>query len=454
MTEQSEILNMISTARSVLPSMYEKTQGDVDEITRVIGRVVHDNAELLATMAVEETRMGNVPDKITKCYAKSELIWGDLKHRKTVGIISEDPASGIVEIAEPVGVVAALIPTTNPAVTAMSNAMFAIKGRNTIILSPHPRALKTIQTTVDLMNKVGGEVGLPDNAIQLIKEPSVSATGELMANVDVVLATGGGAMVKAAYSSGKPSFGVGPGNVPVVIHESADIDEAVRCIILGKSYDNGLICASEQAVFASRDQLNTVKESFTKQGAHIVSDTEKDRLRELMWIDGHLNPDVIGKSAVHIAKAAGIDVSDEVKVLLVPERGISKDNIFSKEKLSPVLALYEYSDFEEATERAVAILNNGGLGHTAGLHAHDDDIAKRFAMRMPASRVLVNQSTATNAGGSRENGLVPTTTMGCGSWGNNATTNNVTVDQVINIKRLAFKHAHLRDTSKIFEVHG
>jgi len=450
-SQSRNIPEMVAAAKATLPAMYAKTQEEVDAIARVIGKVIHDNAEILSKLAVEETRMGNVPDKITKCTAKSELIWGDLKGKKTVGIIKEDPASGIVEIAEPVGVVAALIPTTNPAVTAMSNAMFAIKGRNTIILSPHPRALKTIQTTVDLMKEVGCAVGMPEDAIQLITEPSVAATNELMSLVDVVLATGGGAMVKAAYSSGKPSYGVGPGNVPVVIHETANIDDATRCIIVGKSYDNGLICASEQAVFAPRDLVDQVRASFEKNGAHLVSPAQKESLRALMWVDGHLNPDIIGQSATDIARMAGFEVADGVKILLVAEENIAKDNVFSKEKLSPVLALYKYDTFEEATQRAVDILNNGGVGHTAGLHAHDDDVAKAFAMRMPASRVIVNQSTATTAGGSRENGLVPTTTMGCGSWGNNSTSDNVSAEHLINIKRLAFKHAHLRDTSKIFD---
>ncbi len=448
--DQAIVESMVQRSRAVLPKLYSKTQSEVDEIIKCLAKAVHDNAVLLSELAVSETKMGNVPDKIIKCRMKSELIYHDLRDRKTVGVINQFERSGIVEIAEPVGVVAALIPTTNPAVTAMSNAMFALKGRNSIILSPHKRAFKTIEKTVELMRQAAKEAGLPEDAIQLVKTPSREGTRMLMGSADVVLATGGQAMVKASYESGTPSFGVGPGNVPVVIHESADTDAAIARIVTGRAYDNGLICASEQAAFVPRTKLTEVLESFSKHGAHILTDQESSKLEALMWLGNHLNPDVVGKAANELAQMAGFHVANDVKVLLARTNRIADDHVFSREKLSPVLALYEYDDFEEAIEGSISILKNGGIGHTVGIHCEDKSIATEFAIRMPASRVIVNQSTATNAGGSRENGLVPTTTMGCGSWGNNATTDNVTVDQVINIKRLAFRHSEPRDTSMVF----
>ena len=445
-----DVEELVAKSKEALKEMYSKTQQEVDEIMRVIGMVVHENAEMLSTMAVEETRMGNIPDKIAKCKSKSELIYLDLRDKKTVGEIRRDKQRGILEYAEPVGVVAALIPTTNPAVTAMSNSMFAVKGRNTIILSPHRRAYNTIKTTMDLMIEEGKKVGLPENVIQMIKTPSREGTRALMSAADVVLATGGTNMVKAAYESGKPSYGVGPGNVPVAIHPTAMLEKAVQCIVRGKAYDNGLICASEQAVFVQKDQAAQVKGLFQENGAYWIDGAEKDMLRNLMWHDHHLNGDIVGQDAERLAEMAGFSVPAGTKILLVPESKIAKDEIFSKEKLSPVLAMYEYDDWSEAIDGCEAILRNGGEGHSAGIHSKDHDASRAFAIRMPASRILVNQTTATNAGGSRENSLVPTTTMGCGSWGNNSTSDNVSAEHLINIKRMAFKHAYLRDTSTIF----
>ncbi len=452
-TKDNSISAMMDRARNALEIMHGKTQEEVDEITRVLAKVVNDNAEMLATLAVEETRMGNVKDKTIKCLMKSQLIWHDLKNKKTVGVIREDKENGLVEYAEPVGVVAALIPTTNPKVTAMSNAMFAVKGRNVLIMSPHPRAMKTIQKTVELMNEAGAKVGLPENAIQLITDPSVEKTNELMSEVDVVLATGGSAMVKAAYSSGKPSYGVGPGNVPVIIDEGADIDAATADIVVGKAYDNGLICASEQAIMIKPEMSGAIKKSFEKNGAYIVTDRDDRRkLKDLMWVDGHLNPDIIGQSAVKIAGMAGIELpNDEIKILVVEEDKIADDEVFSKEKMSPILALYEYDTLPQAIDLSLRIIKNGGIGHTAGIHTPNKDHAREFAMKMPASRIIVNACTATTAGGSKQNALVPTTTMGCGSWGNNSTSDNVSVEHLITVKRMAFKHDHPLDTTHVFD---
>jgi len=449
---QPTIKEMMEIARQAQKAMYSKTQEEVDAMVRAMAKVVNDNAEMLAEMAVTETRMGSVKDKITKNKAKSELIYNDIKDRKTVGIINKNEAEGVYEIAEPVGVVGALIPTTNPTVTSMCNSMLAIKGRNVIIMAPHPRAKGVTVKTVEMMIEAAKPFGLPDGALQIIKEPSMDGSQELMQSVDVVLATGGGAMVKAAYSSGKPSYGVGPGNVPVLIHNITDYDSAAKDIVVGKTYDNGLICASEQAVIVNKNDADKMLAALEKAGCYFVSKPEeKEALRQTMYGEGHLNPDIIGQPATKIAEMAGISLpAGQDKVLLVPEDKIAYTEVFSKEKLSPVLAFYVYDDLQQGLDLAKGILTNGGLGHTAGIHTLDEDVAAQFAVQMPASRVLVNQPTATSAGGGRQNGLIPTTTMGCGSWGNNATTDNINVTHLLNIKRLAFKQDKVKDTSTIF----
>lgn len=444
---------MLTKAREAQAILEGFTQEQVDVIVKALAYAVNQEARPLAEMAVEETRMGNVEDKVLKNFNKAELIWADLEHEKTVGIIKRDKEAGIIEIAEPVGVVASIIPCTNPSVTPMSNSMFAIKTRNAIIVAPHPRAKNTTLRTVELMIEAGKKVGLPENAIQVIEEPSKESSQELMQKANVVLATGGPGMVKAAYSSGKPSFGVGAGNVPCVIHNSADIPEAVSNIIKSKTFDNGLICSSEQAVICSIDISDQVWDEFKRQGGYMVPILEKKRLKYAMFDDaGHVVPNVVGQDVDVIATIAGITLPPEsnIKLFVVPSEGVGDGYPFSGEKMSPVLALFITKDFEESIKIAKQVLVYQGMGHTASIHCNDEEVAIEYAMNMKTSRVVVNQPSALSSGGSRDNSLTPSTTLGCGTWGGNITSDNITADHLLNIKRLAFKLDKQRDTSQAF----
>ncbi len=451
----SIINEIITKAKKTQLELEKLTQEQVDSMIREIAQAVHVNAKELAELAVNETHMGNIEDKTLKNLNKSELIYADLKNEKTVGIIKRDEKEGIVEIAEPVGVVAAIIPCTNPSVTPMSNAMFAIKTRNPIIVAPHPRAKQTTVKTVELMVQAAKKVGLPEYAIQVIEEPSKDLTQELMQEVSIVLATGGPAMVKAAYSSGRPSYGVGAGNVPAVIHSSADIKQAVSDIIKSKTFDNGLICSSEQAVIVSLDISDKVWDEFKCQGGYMVPIPEKKRLRYAMFTeDENVVPNVIGQPVDVIAAIARITLPPEagIKLFVVPSEGVGDGYPFSGEKMSPVLALFITKDFNESLKVAKQVLAYRGMGHTASIHCQDEDIAIQYAMEMKTSRIVVNQPSALSSGGSRENNLTPSTTLGCGTWGGNITSDNISAKHLLNIKRLAFKLEKRKDTSKVFET--
>lgn len=453
-TISSQMSTMMENARKAARELEGFSQEQVDAIVRELGYVVYENAEPLAKMAVEETEMGDYNSKVLKNKSKSENIQYFLKGMKSVGVINRDEEKGLYEVAEPVGVVAAIIPCTNPTVTAMSNSMFAIKGRNPVIVAPHPRATKTTVKTVEMMVEAAKKVGLPENAIQVIRQPSKELSQELMASVDVILATGGPGMVKAAYSSGKPSYGVGAGNVPCAIHSSANIEQAVSDILVSKKFDNGLICSSEQTVIVTKDIADQVAAEFEKQGAYIVSPEEKAKLKEVAFPGDsvHPSPEVIGQYARDIAKKAGITVpegKDGVLITRICEIGAADP--FSGEKMCPILALYVTNTFEETIDAARRILEYQGTGHTADIHTQDMSVVEPYALAMKASRVLVNQPSATSAGGSKVNSLLPTTTLGCGSWGNNASTDNINVKHVINIKRIAFKLATAKDTSSAFD---
>ena len=331
--------------------------------------------------------------------------------------------------------------------------MFAIKSRSCIIIAPHPRAKDITVKTVKLMIEAGKKVGLPENAIQVITEPSKESSQELMKGVDFILATGGPGMVKAAYSSGKPSYGVGAGNVPAVIHDTADIEESVSNIIQSKIYDHGLICSSEQAVIVSENLAPKLLKELNKQGGYYVQGKEKDILENTLIKDGKINPEVIGQSVQTIAKLSGIELPKDrkIKLFVVPEDGVGHNYAFSKEKMSPVLAFYVTKDFHESVQLAVKLLDFEGAGHTASIHTNDEAAVIEYAHAVKVSRVLVNQPSSFSSGGSRVNSLTPTTTLGCGSWGGNAVTDNISAANLLNIKRVAFKLPKATDTSKTFE---
>lgn len=431
------INDMIIKARKAQAEFESFDQKRVDIIVREIGKVVYDNAEVLARMAIDETKMGVYEDKVAKNRGKSKIIWNDLKDKKSVDEISRDLDLNIIEIAKPIGVVGAVTPTTNPIVTPMCNAMFALKGRNSIIIAPHPRAKGCSSETVRLINESIERLGAPKHLIQIIEGPSIEKTNDLMQQADVVVATGGMGMVKAAYSSGKPAFGVGAGNVQIIIDRDIDFEDAAKKIITGRTFDNGIICSGEQTVIAHEDDYDQVMGAFVAQGGYLITDQiEKDKLRKTLFTEGHMNKDVVGQSVQTIAKLAGLDIPEDRKVILVEADGIGSEELFCREKMCPVLATFTYASFEEGIKIAKTNLELEGNGHTAGIHSNNISNIKRVGEVLSVSRVVVNAPTSTTAGGSFTNGFAPTTTLGCGSWGNNSISENFTYKHLINISRI------------------
>lgn len=430
------------------------TQEEVDQVVREIGKVVYDHAVELARMAVDETGMGVFEDKVKKNQGKSKSIWNSLKNKKTVEIIERDEKTGIVKVAKPIGVIAAVTPTTNPTVTPMCNAMFALKGRNAIIIAPHPRAKKCSSYTVELMNKAIAKYNAPTNLIQIIAEPSIELTNELMKTTDVVVATGGMAMVKAAYSSGKPAYGVGAGNVQCIIDRDVDIEEVVPKIITGRIFDNGIICSGEQTVIAPEEDYDRIMEEFVKNGGYFVKDAvEKEAFRKVLFVDGIIGKDVVGQSPEKIASLAGVKIPEGTKVILIEAEGIGEEDVLCKEKMCPVLTTFRYKDFKEAVKIAQTNLEVEGKGHSCAIHSNNRKHIEYAGEQLTVSRLVVNQPCSTSAGGSLYNGFAPTTTLGCGTWGNNSISENFTYKHMINISRIGYYMAD-RQVSTDEEIWG
>jgi len=436
--KETSINDLVERAR-IAQAKYESfTQQQVDAIVRDIGKFVYDNAEALAKMAVEETEMGSLEDKILKNKGKARVIWNNLKDKRSRGVIGEDTETNLVFVAKPMGVVAAVTPVTNPIVTPMCNGMFALKTGNAVIFASHPKAQKCAEyLTSEFMKIVKSHEG-PDDLIQVVTNGSVEKTQKLMQSADVVVATGGGAMVKSAYSSGKPSFGVGAGNVPVIIDRNINLKEAVEKIVDGASFDHGIICSHEQFVLAPEENFDQTIELFTNTGKVWFTDDKLQiqKLREVVFLDGYLNKDVVGKSASDVGKMAGIDVPDSAKLILLPADGSGTEDVLAKEKLCPVIAIVPYSTFENAVAMAKANLLVEGAGHSAALHSNDDENIKMAGLELPISRLVVNQPSSTSAGGSLTNGFAPTTTLGCGSWGGNSISENLDYKHLMNVSRI------------------
>ena len=437
-TNHSSIQELVDKARHAQIEFELFNQEQVDAIVRDIGKFVFDNAESLARMAVEETEMGSYDDKVLKNKGKARVIWNNLKDKKSRGIIGEDTDTNLVFVAKPMGVVAAVTPVTNPIVTPMCNGMFALKTGNAVIFASHPKAQKCAEyLTLEFMKIVKSHNG-PDNLIQVVTNGSVEKTQQLMQSADVVVATGGGAMVKSAYSSGKPSFGVGAGNVPVIIDRNIDLQEAVEKIVDGASFDHGIICSHEQFVIAPEENFDKTIELFTNTGKVWFTDNQEQiqKLREVVFQDGYLNKDVVGKSAFDVGKMAGIDVPESSRLILLPADGSGTEDILAKEKLCPVIAIVPYSTFEEAVKMAKANLLVEGAGHSAALHSNNDENIQKAGVELPISRLVVNQPSSTSAGGSLTNGFAPTTTLGCGSWGGNSISENLDYKHLMNVSRI------------------
>lgn len=438
--EAKEYVNGLIEKARVAQKVFEQfSQEDVDKAVRAIGKAIYDNGEMLAKMAVEETGMGVYEDKIQKNKGKSKAVWNRLKGVKSRGILEYDDVNDIVKVAKPMGVIGAITPTTNPTMTPMHNAMVALKGGNALIVCPHPRAKKTGVVTVDLMRDALKEVGAPVDLIQIIPDPTVEMSGLVMSECDVCISTGGPGMVKAAYKSGKPAFGVGAGNVQSLVDRDADLKEAAKKIVISRTYDNGVLCTCEQCVHIPAEKYDEMVAELKGLGAFFVEKPEDvDALRKAMFPGGSINKSVVGASAKFIAETAGLDCPDDAKLVLVRIDKCGEEEYLAKEKLCPVLAIRPYETWEEAVDAAVANLNNEGAGHSSVIHSHTKEHVEYAAGLLPVSRVGVNMIGSSGLGGAMDNGLNPTATLGCGSWGNNSISENLWWHNLVNIARIAY----------------
>ena len=444
----SMIDELANKAQGALKAMEEFDQAKVDHIVHEMAMAALDQHMPLAKMAVEETGRGIYEDKAIKNMYASEYIWNNIKDNKTVGVINEDKQKGLIEIAEPVGVVCGVTPTTNPTSTTIFKAMIAMKTRNPIVFAFHPSAQKCSAEAARVVRDAAIAAGAPENCIQWIEYPSIEATQGLMNHpgIAIVLATGGAGMVKSAYSTGKPALGVGPGNVPAYIEKTAKIKRAVNDLFVSKTFDNGMICASEQAVIVDREIYAAVKAEFKAHQAYIVSGEEVQKLEAAVMNEGKyaVNPAIVGHSAKEIAQLAGITVPEGTKLLIAELEGVGEDYPLSREKLSPVLAMVKAKNTEDGLDLCEAMLNLGGLGHTAVIHSEDEDLQIRFGLRMKACRILINTPSAEGGIGDIYNNMIPSLTLGCGSYGKNSVSRNVSAVNLINVKTLAKRRNNMQ----------
>ncbi len=436
-TTKAGIEETVRRARAAQAAVAEYSQEQVDELVTAVAWAVarKDRAEALAQLAVDEGGFGNYADKVVKINKRVLGVLADMRSVRTVGVVEEDPGRGLVKIAKPVGVVAALIPTTGPDATPPVKALFALKGRNAVVIAPHPRTKKTTAAVVDYMREACEQVGAPADLVQVVAEPSLDTTQELMRLADLVVATGGAGMVKAAYSSGTPAYGVGVGNAVHVVDETADLDAAAVDITTAKTFDYATSCLADNAVIAEDGIYDSLVERLVARGAHICTDEEKRALQQVMWPEGGDIPalPVIAKPAPKIAELAGITVSPDRTFLVVEEDGVGPDHPFSGEKLSVVLALYRYAGgIGSAVDLVNGITTYQGLGHTCGIHTTEDAHVDALANGTRTARVLVNQNLNEGAGSPR-NGLPFTLSLACGTWGGNITTENVNARHFLNL---------------------
>lgn len=434
-----EVRHYLQEAKSAQRQLEKMSQEQIDAIVKSMAQAAEDEAERLGALAVEETGYGKAGDKTAKNLFVARNVYHSIKDMQTVGIVRKDEIRKVWEIAQPFGIVAAIIPSTNPTSTVMFKCMISLKSRNAIVISPHPSAFRCSQEAAHVMRQAAERAGAPKGLIHCVTRPSIEASNELMKHklTDVVLATGGTAMVKAAYRSGKPAYGVGPGNVPVYVHHTANIARAVSQIIQSKTFDYGTICASEQAIIVDKTVKSQMVDELKKQGAYFLNDDEKSKISSVILVGKGLNPSIVGKSPQVIAGMAGISVPADARVLVAEESEVGAEHPFSLEKLSPLLALYTVDDWKEGCRRCIELLEIGGLGHTLGIHCEDMAIIEAFGLEKPASRIVVNSGT-TFGGIGATTGIQPSMTLGCGSYGNNITSDNIGPQHLMNIKRVAF----------------
>jgi len=436
-----EARELASRARQAQRALQEFSQEQVDRVVEAMAAAARGNAERLARLAHEETGFGNVRDKTLKNSFASTEVLEYIRPLRTVGILREDKARRVVEIAEPMGVVAAVIPSTNPTSTAIYKALISVKARDACVLSPHPSAKGCILETAAVLIQAAEGAGLPKHALACATEVTLEGTQELMRHRDtgVILATGGMGLVRAAYSSGKPAYGVGPGNVPAYIHQSADVPKACRDIVDGKTFDYGTLCSSEQSVVCDAAVAEQAIAELRKNGAFFLSEAEGEAVARVVVTPQRLaNPAIVGKPATFIAEKAGVKVPPETRALVATLKGVGRDFPLSIEKLSPVLAFYVVKDWHEGCERCLELLRFGGTGHTLGIHSRDDAVIREFALRKPVFRIIANTMTSMGATG-YTTGLAPSMSLGCGAYAGNITSDNITPLHLMNVKRLAYE---------------
>ena len=459
--EIEDLQKTIEKVRKAQQEFSKYTQEQVDKIFQAAAIAANQNRIPLAKMAVEETGMGIVEDKVIKNHYAAEYVYNKYKDIKTCGVLEQDDNYGIKKIAEPIGVIAAVIPTTNPTSTAIFKTLIALKTRNGIIISPHPRAKQSTIAAAKIVLEAAVKAGAPEGIISWIDVPSLELTNVLMQSADIILATGGPGMVKAAYSSGKPALGVGPGNTPAVIDETANIVLAVNSIIHSKTFDNGMICASEQSVIVSDKIYDRVREEFMRRGCYLLNAEETEKVRKTIIINGALNAKIVGQSAHTIAQLAGVDVAENTKILIGEVESVDLSEEFAHEKLSPVLAMYIASSFDDAVSKAYRLIEDGGLGHTSSLYINtvtEKEKIEKFYNTMKTCRVLINTPSSQGGIGDIYNfKLAPSLTLGCGTWGGNSVSENVGVKHLINIKTVAERRENMlwfRAPEKVYLKRG
>ncbi len=432
---------LVRRAKAAAPVLAELSQQQIDAIVDAMAAAATPQAEALARLAFEETGYGVVADKVQKNLFASEKIYKFIRPMKTVGVVNRLEDRKVVEIAEPFGVVAAIVPTTNPTSTALYKILISMKARCPIVISPHPSAVRCITRSAEIMHDAARKAGAPDGSINWMTQVTLEGTQELMKarETAVILATGGMGLVRAAYSAGKPAYGVGPGNAPAFIERSADVVKAVRDIVNGKTFDNGLLCSSENSVVVDAPLVDEVKRQFVANGAHFLSTADIDKLGKALVTPQRLpNPAFVGKPATYIAQQVGITVAAGTRVLIAELAGVGRDYPLSIEKLCPVLSFYVVSDWKEGCERCQQILRYGGMGHTMSIHSRNEDVILQFGLKKPAFRIVVNTLTTLGSIG-LTTGLDPSMTLGCGGWGGNITSDNISPKHLLNIKRLAYE---------------
>ena len=433
-----DVMAMIAKAHAAQQEFEEYSQEDVDKAVRAVGKVIYDHGEELAKMAVDETKMGVYEDKILKNKGKAKITWYRLKGVKSRGIIERLDDIGIIKVSKPIGVIGCISPMTNPTMTPMHNAMIALKGANAMIVCPHPKAKKTGVATVEYMREALKEVGAPVDLLQIIPDPSLADSEAIMANCDATIATGGPGMVKAAYSSGKPSFGVGAGNVQTLVATDADFPLSAAQIAKSRTYDNGVLCTCEQCIHIQDKQYDEMVKLLQEQGGYYIHTPEDvDKLRAGLFPDGNINKKCVGGSPLEIAETSGLDVPEDTKFLMVKIDKYGADEPLSKEKLCPVMCVTNYDTWENAVAHAKTNLLNMGAGHSCVVRSHTKEHIDYAGEELPVSRIGVNMVGSSGLGGGFNIGLNPTATLGCGSWGGNGLSENLWWNHLVNSARIA-----------------